>query len=180
VFKRLNERIVTTHDGMIEVLSQRGDHMKTFFRLVDCLFALMVLSIGSPADAQQPPWFDAPVVNGSAGNFTCVTTPNPRYGAVITCDPSKMAGIPPAARAFLINHEHGHVAQMRLGRTLFVPNPEADADCYAAKIMRSNPDELNAAIAWLRNVLGPRGGDILHGTGFQVADFATQCANNRP
>jgi hypothetical protein len=154
--------------------------MKTFSRFVGCLFVLMVVSVSWPAHAQQLPWFDAPVVDGSAGNFTCVTTPNLQYGAVITCDPSKMAGLPPAARAFLLNHEHGHVVQIRFGRTLFVQNPEADADCYAAKIMRSNPNELNAAIAWLRNVLGPGGGDILHGTGFQVADFASQCANSLP
>ena len=91
-----------------------------------------------------------------------------------------MAGLPPAARSFLLNHERGHVAQIRLGRTLFVPNPEADADCYAAKIMRSDPNEFKAAIAWMRNVLGAGGGDMLRGTGFQVADFATQCANSPP
>jgi len=152
--------------------------MNALSRFLGCLS--VAVSVCSPAHAQQLPWFDAPVVYGQAGNFTCVTAPNPQYGAVITCDPSKLAMLPPAARAFLINHEHGHVVQMRLGRTLFVPNPEADADCYAAKIMRSDPDELDAAIEWMRNVLGPGGGDMVHGTGFQVAALATQCANSLP
>ncbi len=141
---------------------------------------LLVVAITGPARAQQLPWFDAPVVNGPTGQFTCVTRPDPQFGAVITCNQARLNQLPPAAQAFLINHEHGHVAQIRLGRNLFARNPEADADCYAAKIMRSNPAELEAAIAWLKNVLGARGGDLLHGNGLQVADFATQCANSPP
>jgi hypothetical protein len=88
-----------------------------------------------------------------------------------------MNNLPAGAKAFLLHHEQGHVAQIRMMKTFFVPNPEADADCYAAKFLRSNPALFAEAIRWLTNVLGPNGGSLLHGTGFQVAEFATQCAN---
>lgn len=154
-----------------------SDRTKTDQHIFRGLFLLAIAAaFCSLVRAQPLPWFAVPILEGPAGQFTCVTTPDPQYGAKITCDPSKMAALPPAVRAFLVNHEYGHVVQIRLGRTLFVPNPEADADCYAARRMRSNPDELNAALAWMRGVLGTGGGDRLHGNGLQVAAFAEQCS----
>ena len=49
--------------------------MKSCSRFVGSLSFLLVVSVSWPAKAQQPPRFDVPVINGPAGNFTCVTTP---------------------------------------------------------------------------------------------------------
>jgi hypothetical protein len=133
--------------------------------------------LAATASAQGPDlrWIDVPVVSGPSGGYTCVTRPF-QGSAVITCDPYKMANLPPAAQTFLIAHEHGHVLQFVRG-TQFASNPEADADCYAAKrLALTDPQTLAAAIQWLEHGLGAGGGDLMHGNGYQVAAFARQCA----
>lgn len=136
------------------------------------------LSLAASISAQGPDlrWFDVPVIAGPSGAYTCVTRPAPPQIAVIACDPARFGSLPPAAQAFLLAHEHGHVLQFVRG-TQFAPNPEADADCYAAKrLAATDPEALAAAIQWLEQVLGGGGGDMVHGTGAQVAAFARQCA----
>ena len=139
---------------------------------------VMALGVSVTLGAQRLPWYSVPVVPGPAGNFTCVTRPTgvPVPVATITCDPGKMSQMPPDAQAFLMAHEHGHVHQIVHGLQ-FSSNPEADADCYAATFMATtNVQSLMGAVRWLEQVLGPYGGDSLHGNGFQVAQFARQCA----
>jgi len=143
------------------------------------VFSTMVVGVlvAASASAQAPDlqWINVPVVSGLAGGYTCVTRPV-AGGAVITCDPQKMAMLPPPAQAFLLAHEHGHVLQFVKGRQ-FATNPEADADCYAAtRLALTEPQTLAAAIHWFEQVLRSGGGDLLHGTGYQVAAFARQCA----
>src|SRR5687767_2734648 len=138
---------------------------------------VVVAAVSATVSAQRLPWYNVPVFYGPAGNFTCVTRATGSLPvATITCDPGKMALMPPDAQAFLLAHEHGHVHQIIHG-VQFSQNPEADADCYAATVMAtSNPRQLTGAVRWLEQVLGPNGGDNLHGNGFQVAQFARQCA----
>jgi hypothetical protein len=143
------------------------------------VFSTMVFGVllAASASAQGPDltWIEVPVVSGPSGGYTCVTRPS-QGSAVITCDPYKLAMIPPAAQTFLMAHEHGHVLQFVRG-TQFAPNPEADADCYAAKrLALTDPQTLAAAIQWLEHGLGTGGGDLIHGNGIQVAAFARQCA----
>jgi hypothetical protein len=138
---------------------------------------LLGASLSIAVGAQGLPWYQVPVQWGGAGAFTCVTQPNPVYGAVITCDPGRFNALPASVQAFLLAHEHGHVYQFKHGQQ-FAPNPEADADCYAAKhLAGTNPQALAQAIQWLGTVMANGGGgDGLHGTGAQVAQFASQCA----
>jgi hypothetical protein len=143
------------------------------------VFSTMVCGIlfAASASAQGPDlrWIDVPVVSGPSGGYTCVTKPY-QGSAVITCDPYKIASLPPAAQAFLMAHEHGHVLQLASGLQ-FASNPEADADCYAAtRLALTDPATLAAAIQWLEHGLGAGGGDSMHGNGIQVAVFARQCA----
>ena len=137
-----------------------------------------VASATLPVRAQDRlPWYNVPVQQGPAGAYTCVTRPTGDMRlAVIVCDTYKMSMMPPEAQAFLMAHEHGHVFQFVNGLN-FAPNPEADADCYAAiYLAQNNPQVLEAAIAWFERVLGPRGGDVTHGNGLQIAQLARQCA----
>jgi hypothetical protein len=142
------------------------------------MFAIVcaALAVSGALKAQGLPWYEVPVVPGFAGPYTCVTAPVGLAGATITCDFGKLSPLPPDAQAFLLAHEHGHVFQFKHGLQ-FASNPEADADCYAATVMAtSNAQSLASAVSWLENVLGNGGGDMLHGTGKQVAAFARQCA----
>jgi hypothetical protein len=140
------------------------------------LLLAVAAAASTAAAAQQLPWYEVPVVSGFTGNYTCVTQNVPGQGPVITCNPYRLNQMSPGAQTFLLAHEHGHVFQFRHGLQ-FSGNPEADADCYAAKYLAMNdPGALQDAIYWLQNVLGPNGGDMTHGSGFQVAAWALQCA----
>jgi hypothetical protein len=142
---------------------------------LSAVFIGVVLAVSASAQGPDLRWIDVPVVPGASGAYTCVTTPAPA-SAVITCDPQKLAMLPPAAQTFLIAHEHGHVLQFARGLQ-FDTNPEADADCYAAKrLALTDPQTLRAAIRWLEQTLGAGGGDLVHGSGVQVAALARQCA----
>ena len=143
------------------------------------LFSKAVLvTLMAPGLLAQGPdlrWFNVPVTSGETA-YTCMTRPDALQLAVITCNDT-FDLLPATAQTFLLAHEHGHVLQIVRGGVQFAPNPEADADCYAAKTLAiADPGALAGAIWWLENVLGPRGGDAIHGTGTQVGALARQCA----
>jgi hypothetical protein len=142
------------------------------------LFAAFLV-LAACAATGQVPWINVPVVNGNAGQYACVTRPTYDQSiAVITCNQQVVAMYPPPAQAFLYAHEHGHVYQIVYNpQMLMSPYVEYDADCYAATYMAINdPASLAAAIRWFQQVLGPYGGDAIHGNGFQMAARAFQCA----
>jgi hypothetical protein len=136
------------------------------------LSVVFSIALSVPASAQIR-W-----VPGNAGAFTCVTVPTGFGASQIVCDPQKLNSLPPAAREFLLLHESGHAGQIRTNSLAYSSNPEADADCYAATVLaQSNPGLLFEAIRWMETVQRFQGGgDGLHGNGFEVAQFARQCA----
>jgi hypothetical protein len=147
-------------------------NLKTGLVVVGLLFLSCTAS-------SQVPWIDVPMVNGSAGQYACITRPTYDQSiAVITCNPQVVAMYPPFAQKFLFTHEHGHVYQIVYNpQILMSPYVEYDADCYAATYMVFNdPQALAWSIQWFRQVLGPYGGDAIHGNGFQMAQRADQCA----
>jgi hypothetical protein len=132
------------------------------------------------ASAQIPPYINVPEVSGNAGQYTCLTTPTGDMRiAVIICDPYKLNSLPPPAQMFVRTHEHGHVYQIVYNPAmLYGPYAEYDADCYAATYLAlTNPSVLAATVRWFETVVGPRGGDVTHGNGFQMAQRARQCAS---
>jgi hypothetical protein len=146
-----------------------------FKLLIGCLVTALAL-VSAPLTAQQLPWYSVPVEYGVTGQYACVTQNQPFRGPLITCNPSALAQMSPGAQTFLLAHEHGHVFQLMRGQQ-FAQNPEADADCYAAKYLAvTNPQALADALNWLQKVLGPRGGDMTHGNGIQIAAWARRCA----
>ena len=131
------------------------------------------------AAAAQVPWINVPMVNGSAGQYACITRPTYNQTiAVITCNPQAVGMYPPFAQTFLFAHEHGHVYQIVYNpQMLMSPYAEYDADCYAATwLVSHDPQSLASSIQWFQQVLGPNGGDAIHGNGFQMAQRAEQCA----
>jgi hypothetical protein len=143
---------------------------------------VLLMSIALPVMAQTPPWFDVPIVAGSAGGyFTCITRPTGDARiAIITCDPGKLNWYPPFAQKFLIAHEHGHVYQIVYNPSiLYGPYAEYDADCYGAVVMaNTDVNALSQTVQWFETVLGNQGGDATHGNGFQMAQRIRQCAGS--
>jgi hypothetical protein len=90
----------------------------------------------------------------------------------------KLAMLPPAAQVFLRAHEHGHVYQLVYAPAILAgPNAEFDADCYAATVLSfTDRPALAATVRWFETVVGPAGGDLTHGNGFQMAQRARECA----
>jgi hypothetical protein len=129
----------------------------------------------------QVPWINVPMVNGPAGPYACITRPTyDQRIAIITCDSNVVGRFPPFVQSFLNAHEHGHVYQIVYNPQILMTGfAEYDADCYAATYMVFNdPQSLAWSIQWFRQVLGPYGGDAVHGNGFQMAQRATECAHN--
>jgi hypothetical protein len=130
-----------------------------------------------------PPWIDVPETLGLVpGTATCQTRPTgaPNPPAIIVCDPQRLSSLPVPAQIFLRAHEHGHVVQLVYDTPLFFgPNAEFDADCYAATVLSfTNRPALAATVQWFQTVVGPAGGDITHGNGFQMAQRARECASS--
>jgi hypothetical protein len=145
------------------------------------LFGTVVILVFSCAAVSQVPWIAVPVVNGSAGQYACITRPTYNQTiAIITCNPQIVGMYPPFAQSFLLAHEHGHVYQIVYNpQMLMSPYVEYDADCYAATYMVLNDTRsLALSIQWFRQVLGPYGGDAIHGNGFQMAQRAEECARS--
>jgi hypothetical protein len=150
----------------------------------NCLSVMVLLTVFAclPARAQSPAWFDVPVVWAPTGGpYTCVTRPTGDARiAIITCDPSRFNGFPIFAQKFLIAHEHGHVYQIVYNPSiLYGPYAEYDADCYGAEVLAgTDVASLTATVHWFETVIGPQGGDVTHGNGFQMAQRIRQCAAN--
>jgi hypothetical protein len=145
-------------------------------RILGVFAFVFLFAVGA---VSQVPWINVPMINGATGQYACVTRPtNDQSIAVITCNPQVVNMYPPFAQVFLIAHEHGHVYQIvYTPQILMTPYAEYDADCYAATYMVSNdPQSLALSIQWFRQVLGPYGGDAIHGNGFQMAQRAQECA----
>jgi hypothetical protein len=154
------------------------------------LLAVLGLSllVNSKAQGQLPwprsnwqPAIPVPEILGGAGQFSCVTQPNPATLAVITCTPVTFSQFPPAVLLFLRVHEHGHVNQMRFRpQVLYSGHAEADADCFSAyNLAQTDPQVLASAIVWFWNVAGPGlKVDAAHGNGFEIANMAMQCGDS--
>lgn len=92
-------------------------------------------------------------------------------GPYIRFNPDIWHSQPWFMNVYIRAHEYGHV----FSRGPF-PNPEANADCWAAQQLgRTDPQVLDLIINHLQTVIGPRGGDWTHGNGFQIAALMRQC-----
>lgn len=108
--------------------------------------------------------------------LVCQTVPNPATLATIGCNIAMITPTPAAFKIFARVHEYGHVNQIRTNPALlYSPYVEIDADCFAAEnLVQTDPGALQGAILvfWSAG----QQGDPLHGTGFQRAARALQCA----
>jgi len=69
-------------------------------------------------------------LGGARADFT------PQYGYTIALDLSFLNSLPPLAAMFVVLHECGHTG-LPMGVGMKSPHQESNADCYAARIMRS-------------------------------------------
>lgn len=80
----------------------------------------------------------------------------------------KNQGLSEEVMIFMRVHEHGHI--------LIPSSDEVTTDCWATKqLAASDPAILDAAISWVENVLGDRGGAPGRGTGHQRAALMRMC-----
>lgn len=78
------------------------------------IFLMTLCSMEAIAGQTPPTWIDVPESLGPVAGATCQTRPTgvAVAPAVIVCDPTKLALLPPPAQVFLRAHEHGHVYQL--------------------------------------------------------------------
>jgi hypothetical protein len=141
-------------------------------------FAVMFLMFASlqTTHAQQVNWRPPQTVpehfDRSIAPWAGFTSLDPMGRPFIRYNPDIINTQPWFMNVYIRAHEYGHV----FSRGPF-SNPEANADCWAAQQLgQSDPQVLDQIINYLVTVIGPRGGDVTHGNGFQVAALMRQCS----
>jgi len=126
--------------------------------------------------AQQVNWrppYQVPESYDYSIPYAGFTSFDPYGRPFIRFNPRIASQYPWFMNVFLRAHEYGHI----FSRGPY-PNPEANADCWAAQQLgQSDPQLLDMVIRYLETEMGPRGGeDGLHGNGYQVAKVCRQCS----
>jgi|ERR1051325_568769 hypothetical protein len=118
----------------------------------------------------QPPSTVPEMFDRSIAPYAGFTSIGPT-GPYIRFNPDIWYNQPWFMDVYIRAHEYGHV----FARGPY-PNPEANADCWAAQqLARSDAQVLDLIINYLVSVIGPRGGDWTHGNGYQIAGLMRQC-----
>jgi len=145
---------------------------KSLFLTVLCLLFAGFQTARAQQVNWQPPYTVPESFDRSIAPWAGFTSLDPMGRPFIRFNPDIWYNQPWFMNVYIRAHEYGHV----FARGPF-QNPEANADCWAAQqLARSDPQVLGLIINHLVTVIGPRGGDVTHGNGYQVANLMRQCS----